>query len=738
MKYLLEQWLSSEFTIGFELEGYCRDDRQEILDTAREFFPSGISIYGNETIKDDGSLDSGNYDSHPTSFEYTSKIFKLNMGNLQRIINFLDYLNKNDLAITDSTCGFHVHIGFPDKFMQSSQQFWVLLNLIFEPEAKQLANILSQGDINFYTDDDGGEGYASFAFILKLKAKLEKYLFQSLLTKESVSKREIIDSFKTIYSSEKYRFLRIHPQGTLEWRGPRGFLDSGKRSEIKTFFLQKLFPFVYWITKTLDNETLTIQGYKINRDEVISTMYKINSISSPTKRNNTYFHSVMNRINIRTFLQKFPQYSPNKKLKYSNMLAIIDKKGVPIFAGGEFSGGQISDAIIYGGSYSNVEFNNCQFISNFGKLPALFENDIDIIQSSYSGGINSHECKIINCKYDPSSEIKIYDGIINNLNSISNNGRYVSSSNVSFSSCAIDNSDLIFVYFSNNNKINTSTIRKAHSSSHMEYYNCNIFEMTILRKNIFNQCNIYKSYLDKSNEMSIYADCIIEGNGNTGFAINKGKFIKCEITDYRILNSALVDSKYKFDEFNYESAKDRIEEYYRNVIWINSKFYIKGEVQEFLPNGIREEDNVEKANVKIFTLREILKDKILFAKRIVAGFKIDPYTLKWETRDRDSQCPTCDGVGVILNNVLCPTCLGTGLFSNYFNYEVVSKDEYEEYKDFKDDEIQILINSDNYPYALLDKDEFEQNMSDGDDRIVHQSYTKLSEELEELEGLLKK
>ena len=37
-------------------------------------------------------------------------------------------------------------------------------------------------------------------------------------------------------SEEKMRLLRNHPQGTIEWRGPRNFLNKQNVNDIKTFF----------------------------------------------------------------------------------------------------------------------------------------------------------------------------------------------------------------------------------------------------------------------------------------------------------------------------------------------------------------------------------------------------------------------------------------------------------------------------------------------------------------------
>ena len=46
------------------------------------------------------------------------------------------------------------------------------------------------------------------------------------------------------FSNEKYQVLRIHPQGTIEWRGPRGFLDSNRTIDYVEGYITKLYRLV--------------------------------------------------------------------------------------------------------------------------------------------------------------------------------------------------------------------------------------------------------------------------------------------------------------------------------------------------------------------------------------------------------------------------------------------------------------------------------------------------------------
>ena len=54
-----------------------------------------------------------------------------------------------------------------------------------------------------------------------------------------------------VFTTEKYRMLHIHPQGTIEWRGPRGFMNSEYNIKNVYEFFKLLHKFVMWIGHTL-------------------------------------------------------------------------------------------------------------------------------------------------------------------------------------------------------------------------------------------------------------------------------------------------------------------------------------------------------------------------------------------------------------------------------------------------------------------------------------------------------
>lgn len=219
-----EAYLSTEFKIGFELEAIV--DNEEFAGNG--FLPSYHSNNGaqgnskklldllNERlglgegkIENDGSLRVGNnFSSRAWAFEYGSPIINFNPSNINKISKFLKGLKEIGVE-TNDTCGFHTHISFPD--IDKTSIAWVLFSLANDEKMyKELTELSgkNEGDkiINFFG------GYALAKNLDELKR-----LGRALKNGENLV---------STLTNEKYNVTRIHPQGTIEWRGPRGFLNK--------------------------------------------------------------------------------------------------------------------------------------------------------------------------------------------------------------------------------------------------------------------------------------------------------------------------------------------------------------------------------------------------------------------------------------------------------------------------------------------------------------------------------
>jgi len=231
-----EKYLHGEATFGFELEAIdtsnprARSDFiKHLSGVIHKYFPDS----GKPNITMDDSVDSLG-EGEP--FEWGSHVMSLTPGNIKKVESFLSNLNDNDIK-TNSTCGFHVHIKFPNLTDEDRQ--WIVLNLAHDTNMRnKLVYFEKYQFINYI--------YASADALDALDI-----MINSVEDGEPIN-HELIKDYLT---SEKYRILRIHPQGTLEWRGPRDFLNDPKLDEIHRFFIL-LWKFTTWILETIEKKNL--------------------------------------------------------------------------------------------------------------------------------------------------------------------------------------------------------------------------------------------------------------------------------------------------------------------------------------------------------------------------------------------------------------------------------------------------------------------------------------------------
>lgn len=233
--------LKSDFRFGFEFEGfaeldsfmsdiqnydYCQDywydlDCNGLNDDDYDEFYENVNNFINRKFKAtsgrthyDGSVK--NYSNGFQSFEYSSPVFKFNVRNFKKLKDFFSNMDMYGFAI-NKTCGFHTHISFPS--ISEYDAIWMLCQIANNKDyINEFCYMKTKSDIiNFYNDK-----YANKDFLYEIHDALQTNDFDKLL-------KNLNDS--------KYRVIRIHPQGTLEWRGPRDFLNIPNGID---FYLQKL------------------------------------------------------------------------------------------------------------------------------------------------------------------------------------------------------------------------------------------------------------------------------------------------------------------------------------------------------------------------------------------------------------------------------------------------------------------------------------------------------------------
>lgn len=276
MSKLLETLLKSEFKFGFELEAYVGEDALEDYDPTssyRHWEESRLDndyeenneddenqeIYLDDTdyeeednidyddlysdlaeefsktfgdsvgVEGDGSLSSG-------GFEFPSPVMNLTPLNIKKCIEFLDGLKDSSFHIyTDESCGFHTHISFPK--MSDEDMVWVVCHMAID---KQLQEELTSFKTTAGEEFDFFGGYATTDFFDGINSAFQKQDWSKL---------------SEWLTTDKYRVVRLHPQGTLEWRGPRNFLNRRNKQIIKEFFI-KLSNLVLKIAKIMDKKDI--------------------------------------------------------------------------------------------------------------------------------------------------------------------------------------------------------------------------------------------------------------------------------------------------------------------------------------------------------------------------------------------------------------------------------------------------------------------------------------------------
>jgi len=253
----------SDFKIGFELEAVIEKslipfeykkyfDNPMTHDQYEEFYKyednagKHIGEFINQfwpdievKIKEDSSIEPS---STQYGFEWPSPAFNFTPGFIKTASTFLSSLHDAGIS-TNQTCGFHIHLSFP--YMEPNDMIWIMCCLSENPE--MIEGLKTFNGFTFHN-----EKYANSKFFKSLKTVLDKKNWEAA---------------NSLLTSEKFRLVRLHPQGTLEWRGPRNFLIRQNYDLIKRFFL-KIYEFVKWI-----NHCASLQTYNdLDRKTILSNI----------------------------------------------------------------------------------------------------------------------------------------------------------------------------------------------------------------------------------------------------------------------------------------------------------------------------------------------------------------------------------------------------------------------------------------------------------------------------------
>lgn len=311
---------------------------------------------------------SGQIRSEAETFEWASPIFNVTPENLSIIIDFLSKSVKYQNISTNDTCGFHIHIGFPDPKTVDRDMFWVLCQLAAEPDSKMLKEISY-----FNTIQLSESTYATFDLIDDLRDTL--YNMEEASDYKYAKESDLNGYFLNMFDTGKYQILRQHPQGTLEWRGARGFLDSKRRLIIKKFILNKLYPFLKWISIALDKKTIQINDFIITRELFDKVLKTQPTTVKKTLRGTIYADRRFDmriagslEITEKDIYEAFEKFPWLGKAKMEDAVFKIDNSGLLRWLHGSFNGTWI-DGFFSNGDFRGVcekgTFDNVRFQGTF-------------------------------------------------------------------------------------------------------------------------------------------------------------------------------------------------------------------------------------------------------------------------------------------------------------------------------------------------------------------------------------
>jgi hypothetical protein len=439
-----EKVLASEFTFGFELEAYLeymevasivdnlkssRDYEDECYIYLEKFFEDLFEDVDKVTekgeVQDESSL------THKIGFfpfEWSSPVLKFSPSNILKVISKLNKVFETGLISIDHKCGFHIHLGLPSNFALEDKEldiFWFNLNIVESlfKNPNFLEDIISYKGISLYDDY-----YASFGYLKKLSKEINYHLDRTEEEGANIDsiRLDIIADMGDIYSTRKYNIFALHGRyGTMEWRGPRGFLDQGT-DIVKGFFLERLYPMVMRFSSFMDKDEITFGNFTFSKKEMFQRVVKSEPLINRPKSKGRFSHAVSNEV-VSFLYRTYPSLREGR-IEFNDVEARKINNKI-IISSGFFKNGMIDKPISFNQEHNRrLRFSHCTFDSD----------DINFYKASDSvGPMMLDQCNILKA------------GTIRNAD--------IHYSNVT--NAAIIKCDLLYSFAHNGCVINNSTIR---------------------------------------------------------------------------------------------------------------------------------------------------------------------------------------------------------------------------------------------------------------------------------------
>jgi hypothetical protein len=235
VRQLHEALLSSQLTVGFELEGYVKKTDVRAVEAVANKY--GLVMGRDGSIRPPSDL--GQYYAYEIDVGYGP----LTPSWLKEVTNIISDFYDAGMR-TNSSCGFHAHFGFIDDSMSRFER--TLTNFLVIAYIIQNNMMDAKGLLTFNGISQENNIYASLEKSRKLIEEYTKTDYVYYVHVDSDGFVKYINDVAALYAENKYVLLNSHSQGTIEWRGLRGILMDDREWSIKSirrFFTKHVYPF---------------------------------------------------------------------------------------------------------------------------------------------------------------------------------------------------------------------------------------------------------------------------------------------------------------------------------------------------------------------------------------------------------------------------------------------------------------------------------------------------------------
>ena len=189
------------------------------------------------------------------AFEYATGVMQFSIKGALEVLRIL-YEELPDMNVyTNNTCGFHTHASLP--YLTKEDAVWLICCISCDDEIQKELTELNKDDvkIDFYDTTYAGKSFYND-------------IYNGLLNKNYKKVSDIVSGLNTYDDNGKYRNIRLHPEkGTLEWRGPRNFLNDNNYNLIKEY-IYKFYRVLQYYSKILNAKKWEKGGIVITREEI--------------------------------------------------------------------------------------------------------------------------------------------------------------------------------------------------------------------------------------------------------------------------------------------------------------------------------------------------------------------------------------------------------------------------------------------------------------------------------------